>query len=126
MAFPLSVLDLSPIDAGVNSTQALRNTIELARQAERLEQRRRDLVAENQALREEIHRLQTDDRYIEQLAREHLGLLKPGEVELQIVPSEPPPPSSDDPATPHAEPPWSARLWAFLESMFRVDPVKKP
>ena len=36
MAFPLSVLDLSPIDAGVNSTQALRNTIELARQAERL------------------------------------------------------------------------------------------
>ena len=36
MTFPLSVLDLSPIDAGVNSTQALRNTIELARQAERL------------------------------------------------------------------------------------------
>ncbi|HEX7736740.1 MAG TPA: LLM class flavin-dependent oxidoreductase [Ktedonobacteraceae bacterium] len=36
MAFPLSVLDLSPIDAGVTSTQALRNTIELARQAERL------------------------------------------------------------------------------------------
>jgi luciferase family oxidoreductase group 1 len=36
MAFPLSVLDLSPIDAGLNSTQALRNTIELARQAERL------------------------------------------------------------------------------------------
>lgn len=36
MAFPLSVLDLSPIDSGVNSTQALRNTIELARQAERL------------------------------------------------------------------------------------------
>lgn len=36
MTFPLSVLDLSPIDSGVNSTQALRNTIELARQAERL------------------------------------------------------------------------------------------
>jgi luciferase family oxidoreductase group 1 len=36
MAFPLSVLDLSPIDAGAGSTQALRNTIELARQAERL------------------------------------------------------------------------------------------
>ncbi len=36
MAFPLSVLDLSPIDAGLNSTQALRNTIELARLAERL------------------------------------------------------------------------------------------
>lgn len=36
MAFPLSVLDLSPIDTGLNSTQALRNTIDLARQAERL------------------------------------------------------------------------------------------
>jgi luciferase family oxidoreductase group 1 len=36
MAFPLSVLDLSPIDSGVNSSQALQNTLELARQAERL------------------------------------------------------------------------------------------
>jgi luciferase family oxidoreductase group 1 len=36
MAIPLSVLDLSPIDAGVTSTQALHNTIELARLAERL------------------------------------------------------------------------------------------
>ncbi len=101
-------------------------TYSLARQAERLEQRRRDLVAENQALREEIHRLQTDDRYIEQLAREQLGLLKPGEVELQIVPSQPPAPDSDDPATPRAEPPWPARFWAFLESILRLDPVKKP
>lgn len=36
MTFPLSVLDLSPIDSGLNSTQALHNTIELARLAERL------------------------------------------------------------------------------------------
>lgn len=36
MVLPLSVLDLSPIDAGTNSTQALRNTIELARIADRL------------------------------------------------------------------------------------------
>jgi cell division protein DivIC len=101
-------------------------TYTLARQAERLEQRRRDLVAENQALREEIHRLQTDDRYIEQLAREQLGLLKPGEVELQIVTSQPPEPGSDDSSTSRAEPSWPARVWAFLESIFRPDPVKKP
>ena len=101
-------------------------TYSLARQAVRLEQRRRDLVAENQALREEIHRLQTDDRYIEQLAREQLGLLKPGEVELQIVPSQPPAPSSEDQATPRAEPPWPTRVWAFLESILRGDPVEKP
>jgi luciferase family oxidoreductase group 1 len=36
MAFPLSVLDLSLIDAGSNSAQALQNTIELARTADRL------------------------------------------------------------------------------------------
>lgn len=36
MGLPLSVLDLSPIDAGSNSGQALQNTLELARRAERL------------------------------------------------------------------------------------------
>ncbi len=36
MSIPLSVLDLSPIDTGQTSTQALRNTIELGRHAERL------------------------------------------------------------------------------------------
>src|SRR5581483_8588571 len=36
MAFPLSVLDLSLIDAGSNSAQALQNTIELARTADQL------------------------------------------------------------------------------------------
>ena len=36
MAFPLSVLDLSPIDAGSTGAQALQNTIALARQADAL------------------------------------------------------------------------------------------
>jgi luciferase family oxidoreductase group 1 len=36
MAIPLSVLDLSPVDSGSTSAQALRNTIELARQADKL------------------------------------------------------------------------------------------
>ncbi|HTK11410.1 MAG TPA: LLM class flavin-dependent oxidoreductase [Ktedonobacteraceae bacterium] len=36
MALPLSILDLSPIDSGSNSTQALRNTIQLAQLADRL------------------------------------------------------------------------------------------
>ncbi|GHO46634.1 LLM class flavin-dependent oxidoreductase [Ktedonospora formicarum] len=36
MAFPLSVLDLSMIDSGSNSTQALYNTIKLAQLADRL------------------------------------------------------------------------------------------
>ncbi|MEV6772490.1 LLM class flavin-dependent oxidoreductase [Nocardia sp. NPDC051030] len=36
MTIPLSVLDLSPISSGSTARQALRNTIDLARQAERL------------------------------------------------------------------------------------------
>ncbi len=36
MAIPLSVLDLSPIDSGLTSTQALQNTIALARRTEQL------------------------------------------------------------------------------------------
>jgi luciferase family oxidoreductase group 1 len=36
MALPLSILDLSLVDSGVNSGQALRNTIELARLADQL------------------------------------------------------------------------------------------
>src|ERR1700719_5174579 len=35
-ATPLTVLDLTPISSGSNATQALRNSIDLAQQAERL------------------------------------------------------------------------------------------
>ena len=61
-------------------------TYTLAREKARLEQRRRDLIADNVRLRDEIQRLQTDDRYIEEIARQQLGLVRPGEVELLVVP----------------------------------------
>jgi cell division protein FtsB len=59
----------------------------LARRAARLEQHRRELIAQNDMLRVEIQRLQTDDRYIERIGREQLGLVRPGEIELIIVPA---------------------------------------
>jgi cell division protein FtsB len=62
------------------------STYSLARQAARLEQYKRELAEQNTRLREEIHLLRTDDRYIERLARQQLGLVRPGEVELLIVP----------------------------------------
>lgn len=61
-------------------------TYTLAREKARLEQRRRELMTDNARLRDEIQRLQTDDRYIEQIARAQLGLVRPGEVELLVVP----------------------------------------
>ena len=50
-------------------------TYTLVREAARLERHRDDLVLGNGALRVEIQRLRTDDRYIERLAREQQPLL---------------------------------------------------
>lgn len=61
-------------------------TYTLAREESRLAQRRHELIADNARLREEIERLRTDDRYIEEIARRQLGLVRPGEIELFIVP----------------------------------------
>jgi len=61
-------------------------TYALAREEARLEQRRRDLIGDNARLREEIGRLRTDDRYLEEIARRQLGLVRPGEIELLVVP----------------------------------------
>ena len=63
------------------------HTYALARDAARLERQRQELLGANAALRAEIERLRTDDQYLEQLAREELGMLKPGEMELVIVPA---------------------------------------
>jgi cell division protein FtsB len=38
------------------------------------------LLHENEQLRERIHRLHTDDRTLERLARDQLGFTRPGEV----------------------------------------------
>jgi cell division protein FtsB len=62
-------------------------TYTLAREAARLERHRLDLLAGNAALLAEIQRLRTDDQYLERLAREQLGMLRPGEMELVIVPA---------------------------------------
>ncbi len=61
-------------------------TYTLAREGARLERYRRDLLVQNASLLAEIQRLRTDDQYIERLAREQLGMLRPGEMELVIVP----------------------------------------
>jgi cell division protein FtsB len=62
-------------------------TYTLAREAARLERHRLDLLAGNASLLAEIQRLRTDDQYLERLAREQLGMLRPGEMELVIVPA---------------------------------------
>ena len=105
-------------------------TYSLGREAVRLDQHRRDLISANARLRNEIQRLETDDRYIERLAREQLGLVRPGEIELLIVPEGAPPPSDTarraEAAAPAPDgdrttPPatwWAAALSGFLKHLF--------
>ncbi len=105
------------------STQYSR-TYTLARQAARLEQHRRELLAQNELLREEIQRLQTDDRYVERIARQQLGLVRPGEIELLIVPpggessSNGPVAAAGPPHTQPAPLPWAERIREIMEHLF--------
>lgn len=43
---------------------------------------------ENEILRERIHRLRHDDPYLEKIAREDLGLVRPGEIIYRFTSSE--------------------------------------
>jgi cell division protein FtsB len=53
------------------------------------------LAAKNQRLREHLHRLDHDDRYLERIARERLGWIKPGEIVYRTNARNPPPVTSD-------------------------------
>ena len=52
----------------------------LHRERQRLGEEAVALLEQNDALREQIHRLRTDDRFLEELARRELGLVGPDEV----------------------------------------------
>jgi cell division protein FtsB len=68
---------------------SLARVVQMKREVESLE---RDIVAlreETGRLSKTIDRLRTDPEYIEQLAREALGLVKPGEKVLKLPPSTP-------------------------------------
>ena len=68
---------------------SLARVIQMKREVESLE---RDIVTlreETGRLTKTIDRLRSDPEYIEQLARESLGLVKPGEKVLKLPPSTP-------------------------------------
>ena len=44
------------------------------------------LALKNQRLREHLDRIEHDDRYLERIARERLGLIKPGEIVYRTNP----------------------------------------
>lgn len=88
------------------------NVYRLQREEARLEALKRNLQEQNAALREEMRLLQTP-QYIEKLAREQLGLVKPGEISLFILQApaklQPSPAALNQDRTS-----WLTRLWRAL------------
>jgi len=54
-----------------------------------LDEKNYRLQKENEALRQRISRLRTDDLYLEQVAREELNLVRPGEVIYRFPSTQP-------------------------------------
>jgi len=63
--------------------------IQMKREVESLERDIATLRDETGRLTKTIDRLRSDPEYIEQLARESLGLVKPGDKVLKLPPSTP-------------------------------------
>ncbi len=67
------------------SSEGTRSYWKRKRALRELEKKLDKARATNKSLTLEIHRLQTDPRAIEQIARRDLGLLQPGEIEYRFV-----------------------------------------
>lgn len=79
------------------------------RQVEREEHRLEALRKENARLEAKLERLDDPD-HLEKLAREQLGLVRPGETAYVVVP--PPPPTSTSEA--ESEDPWYRKIWDWF------------
>jgi cell division protein DivIC len=115
-AGPLIVLGIL-IMLGIVFGSAYWDTYQIKREAARLARERDDLRKQNALLREEIRLLNTPE-YVERIAREQLGLVKPGEVAVILVAPTPAPPGpavngGPKPSAPLPDP-WWTRLWRRL------------
>jgi len=75
--------------AAVYGGHGLVHLLRLRSEQRQLEHVAFQLQQRNEQLRERVRLLQADDRYIEKLARERLGLVKKGEIIYRILPPAP-------------------------------------
>jgi len=64
--------------------KGLLHLFRLKRELTRIKEENQRVEGENQKLREEVKRLQQEKRYIEEIARKELGMVKEGEVIYQF------------------------------------------
>jgi len=106
------------VDDHFAATVEFENGVVGTLEASRLARERDDLRKQNAQLREEIRLLNTPED-IERIAREQLGLVKPGEVAVILVAPSPAPAATDvrpelsKPVAPLPDP-WWTRLWRRL------------
>ena len=61
--------------------------LRLQKELSRIKEANKGTEAENRKLREEVRRLQNEKRYIEEIARKELGMVKEDEIIYQFDPS---------------------------------------
>jgi len=71
--------------AAVYGDRGLIHLLRMQSEQRELEHTAFDLQQQNERLRERIRRLQSDDHYIEKLARERLGLVRKGEIMYRVT-----------------------------------------
>ena len=75
--------------AAVFGDHGLAHLLHMRHDQRALEDMTFNLQQHNEHLRQRIQRLESDDHYIEQLARERLGMVKKGELIYRIAPPTP-------------------------------------
>lgn len=97
----------------------LQNHLDARERVEHLEEKLAVLEAENERLgarRDDLH----DPETIELMAREELGLIRPGEVAYAVVPPELDRPRIAPPRDPEPDDaPWYRRAWQAVSALFR-------
>ena len=68
----------------VYGPEGLARALRLERDLTRIEDGSAELRRENRELRQQIHRLKSDRSYLERVARDELGLVRPGDIVFQF------------------------------------------
>ncbi|MGH2707424.1 MAG: FtsB family cell division protein [Actinomycetota bacterium] len=116
-SFHRSVLALTLIVLGVMAVTPARQLYDQHRQITAAQRDLERLGARNAKLQDRLDRLKDPD-YLERLAREELGFVRPGEVSYLVVPPDPPPAPPQPPAPPPPKPkPWHERPWERVRNL---------